>query len=82
MTKLVSDKEMGEGNTQEDVDLKFNQTLKGKGGIGECPACKSTDISATDREFIGYKEMIQDVECNNCGKSFKETWKAIAWEEV
>jgi len=56
--------------------------IKGKGGLSECPKCKSEDIETYDSDYPDHQTGIMKVHCNKCSAKYTELWKAVDWEEV
>ena len=55
------------------TDLEYVQA----GGVC-CPICEGNDVSAGDREADA-DYIVQDVECENCGGSWKETYRLTGY---
>lgn len=55
----------------------------GSGGLTNCPICND-ELECTDRNFAPFDAdtMLNSLTCGKCGGHFKETWRAVKWEEV
>ena len=62
--------------------MKDERKTKGKGGLIECPICKSDDMTYDEIEYATCDEIIQRVSCNACSAQFTESWKPMNWEMV
>jgi len=47
----------------------------------KCPQCDSENISASETEFIDGGEVIQNVDCLECGAKWRDIYKLKEYEE-